>query len=373
MKLVFSTLFSLVLLFVNRETVRGQEVSKEVRYKDFSLVGKSLLLLTRSGRLDLFNSLTAKQAIPVQTAAPVVAATIDREGTIVIGDTNHSIQAYNSRQKTWRVLSTYTDKLTGIVFNSQNQCFLITDKGIVDVQTHTTYFPDSSFYTNRQIRYTRGWFSPPVSFLDYQDNLWLGFNHGEWGGDVFSFDTRRHAFRQLQTEQIRMTTNPVNGFCDDRQNVYMSGGVSHMFLTHGSISRFSNGLATPVLQSKDKETPVEVMMEDPRTGKKKKQRLITWKGGHRIGPMAYNPVNTCLYFYSQFGIFKGSPTADLSDIKKWLNTLKLNLKWTANSPYAAGPAMNVLKMQFTPDGTLLFLTEHNGLGVYTGKNLRYIE
>lgn len=146
-----------------------------------------------------------------------------------------------------------------------------------------------------------------------------------------------------------------------------------MFLTHGSISRFTNDVATPVLQSKDKETPTNVVMEDPRTGKKEKKLLIAWKGGHRIGPMTYNPTNKCLYFYSQFGIFKGSPTADLSDIKQWQNVLKLNLKWTAGSPNAVGPAMNVLKMEFTPNGTLLFLTEHNGLGVYDGKNLRFIQ
>ncbi|MCX6217756.1 hypothetical protein [Spirosoma sp.] len=373
MKTVFSTLFSLFLLFGNIGTVRSQQVDKQVGYKDFSLTGKSILLLTKSSHLELFNTLTTRQALTLETDAPVVAATIDHEGTIVIGDTTHLIQRYDSRQKTWHVLFSYTGKLTSIVFNSQNQGFLVTDKGIVDAQTRTTYFPDSSFYTNSQIRYKRGWFYPPVSFLDHQDNLWLGFDHGEWGGDVFAFDTHKRAFRRLKTEQLGMTMSPVNGFCDDQQQVYMSGGVSHMFLTHGSISRFTNDVATPVLQSKDKETPVDVVMEDPRTGKEGKKQLITWKGGHRIGPMAYNPVNKCLYFYSQFGIFKGSPTADLSDIKQWQNVLKLNLRWTANSPYAAGPAMNVLKMKFTSNGTLLFLTEHNGLGVYDGKNLRFIQ
>lgn len=373
MKAFFSALILLFLFFKGPGNVCGQNVSRPGGYKDFSLAGKNLLLLTKSGQLELLNNLTAKHGLPVKTDAPVVAATIDCEGTIVIGDTNHLIQAYDSRRKAWRVLSTYTDKLTGILFNSQNQLFLITNKGIIDAQTHTTYFPDSSFYTNSQIRYTRGWFYPPVSFLDYQDNLWLGFDHGEWGGDVFAFDTHQRVFRQLQTEQNKMTTSPVNGFCDDRQHVYMSGGLSHIFLTHGSISRFSNGRATPVLQSKDKETPVETIMEDPRTGKKEKKRLITWKGGHRIGPMAYNPTNKCLYFYSQFGIFKGSPKADLADINQWQRILKLNLTWTAGSPNAVGPSMNVLKMQFTPNGTLLFLTEHNGLGIYTGKNLRFIE
>lgn len=352
----------------------GQTPNKQSGYKDFTLTdSQGILLLTKTGQLKWLTSLADKDGVVLSTTAPVVASTIDREGAIVIGDTNHLLQTYDSRQKTWRVLSTYAGKLTGIIFNSRNQCFLITDQGIVDVQSHTNYFPGSSFYTNNQIRYQQGWFYPPVSFLDYQDNLWLGFDHGEWGGDVFAFDTRQRAFRRLQTEQIGMTRNPVNGFCDDQKNVYMSGGVSHMFLSHGSIIRFTNGVGTPVLLSKDRETPTEMIVEDPKTGKKQKQMWTTWKGGHRIGPVAYNPSDKHLYFYSQFGIFKGDPKTNLSDIKRWKSVLEPNLSWTAGSPNAAGPAMNVLKMKFTVDGTLLFLTEHNGLGVYGDNKLRFIE
>jgi len=144
-------------------------------------------------------------------------------------------------------------------------------------------------------------------------------------------------------------------------------------LTHGSIYRFTNEIATPVLLSKDKETPMEVLMNDPLTGKKSKQIGITWKGGHRIGPSAYNPTNNCLYFYSQFGIFNAKLGTNLADIKKWQKVFEPKLLWTSGSRYAAGPAMNVLKMQFTTGGTLLFLTEHNGLGVFNGKTVRFIE
>lgn len=341
-------------------------------YKDFVLTGKNVLLLTKTGQLKLIDVASGEPGISIDTDAPIVALSADRQGNIVIGDTNHLVKSYNEKQKTWHLVSRYSGKLTGLVFNSQNQCFLITDKGIVDVAGNAIYFPDAAFSKNTEIRYNGSWFLPPVCFVDRQDNLWLGFNQGEWGGDVFVFDTRKRVFSPLKTDSLEMTMNPVSGFCEDPQNVYMSGGIAHLFRRHGSIARFTNGVATSVLQAEDRETEIETISKDPKTGKKQKGVLIGWRGGHQIGPSAYNPVNKYLYFYSQNGFFKGKSGTDLSSIKQWDNILKPALTWTGGSPYAAGPAMNVLKMQFTADGTLLFLTEHEGLGIYEGKKLRFV-
>ncbi|AKD56680.1 hypothetical protein [Spirosoma radiotolerans] len=367
-------LTALIFILVGQPvTAWSQVISAQTGYKDFSINGKTILLQSKSGKLKLIKGVTNKQPLVLTTDAPIVASAIDREGNIVVGDTNHFIKSFDEHQKTWHTIGSYTDKLSSIVFDKKNQCFLITNKGIVDFQSNTLYFPDSSFSQNKQIRYTGSWFDSPVCFLDSRDKLWLGFDQGEWGGNVYVFNTQERAFIRLNTKEADMELNPVNGFCEDQQNVYMSGGLSHIMLTHGSIYRFTNEIATPVLLSKDKETPMEFLMNDPLTGKKSKQIGITWKGGHRIGPSAYNPTNNCLYFYSQFGIFNAKLGTNLADIKKWQKVFEPKLQWTGGSRYAAGPAMNVLKMQFTADGTLLFLTEHNGLGVFDGKSLRFIQ
>lgn len=83
-------------------------------------------------------------------------------------------------------------------------------------------------------------------------------------------------------------------------------------------------------------------------------------------------MSYCLYFYSQTSFYKGNRRADLSDIKHWQNVLKPTLTWNSGRSNAAGPAMNVLKMQFTADGKLFFLTEYEGIGIYDGKNVRFV-
>ena len=136
--------------------------------------------------------------------------------------------------------------------------------------------------------------------MDQRDRIWIGFDYGEWGGDVFAFDTRKQTFIRLTIDGVQMNTNPVNSFCEDSQSVYMSGGISHMMLTHGSIIKFKDQTGSTFLLSKNRETSEKVTFDGP-DGKKKSETWVTWKGGHQIGPVAYNPTDGCLYFYSQHG------------------------------------------------------------------------
>jgi hypothetical protein len=352
----------------------SQPVSeKTAGYKDFILDDEHIWLLTTTGKLRFGKWRSDSLASLTSTDTSVVAIGKDRKGNIVISDASHRINVFDRKNQTWLTLITCKGKLTGFVFDSHNHCFALTDQGIVDPVRQISYFPDSTYSGNesRWLKKKR-WLATPAYFADSRDNLWLGLNYGEWGGDVFAFDLQKRSFLHLETDSVQMNRNPVLAFCEDPDNVYMAGGVSHMVLTHGSIVKFTNQKASPILLSKDRETPEEVTITKP-DGTKKTETWTTWKGGHLIGPIAYNPSNRCLYFYSQHGIFKSTLGADLSDISQWQLILKPTLRWSSGQQYAAGPAMNVLKMQFSPDGTLFFLSEHDGLGIYDGKNLRYIK
>jgi hypothetical protein len=372
MKATCSLLLYLIVLvsLTGKSSAQTNERSPP-KYKDFAFDGKQIVVLTNTGTLTFFDVKSRQSDTSLDIDAPVVAVTIDKKGSVVVGDTNHLIKSYDTQQKAWHVLAQFSGKLTSILFNSQNQCFLVTNKGVVDPTTDITYFPDSSFSKNRQLRHTGNWFTPPVCYIDREDKLWLGFDHGEWGGDLFVFDTHKRTFVPVQTE-FNFELNPIDGFCEDQKNVYASGGLSHMSMTHGSVIKFEAGVGSAILVSQDRETPVKLELEDPKTGKKRIRTAITWTGGHQIGPIAYNPVNNCLYFYSQYGFYKGDLKTGLSDLKRWENILKPNLRWTAGRSNAVGSSINVLKMQFTTDGTLFFLAEYEGLGVYDGKDLSFL-
>ena len=370
----YRAISALVLLFCACSPAHTQSAAEKiVSYKDFVLDDESVWLLTNTGKLIAKKWTTNTTLSTVRNDTSVIVLAKDRQGNIVISDVDHRISVFDRQKQTWLTLTTYKGKLTALAFDSHNHCFALTDQGIVDPAKQITYFPDST-YSGNESRWLKKklWLATPTCFTDSHDNLWLGLNYGEWGGDVFAFNLQKRNFLYLNTDSVQMDSNPVLAFCEDLDNVYMAGGVSHIFLTHGSIVRFTNQKASPVLLSKDRETPVHVTRTGS-DGKEKTEIWTTWKGGQLIGPIAYNPSNKCLYFYSQDGIFKSTPGADLSDIKQWQNILKPSLRWNNGQQYAAGPAMNVLKMQFSPDGALFFLSEYDGLGIYDGKTLRYIK
>ena len=368
-----SIILTITFYIIGFPTYSQATSGKITGYKDFILVGNQVFLLTNSGeinRVDLTSGKIIGQII--KRDAPIIAIAKDRAGNLVVADTAHTIQRYDRVKASWHTLFTYDGKLTGLTFDATNQCFAIINTGIVCINEGKRYFPDSALFLNDQIRNKTSWFETPTFLMDKHDRIWIGFDYGEWGGDIFAFDTQKRVYSRLRIDSVQSAFNPVRSLCEGPKSIYVSGSLSHLMLTHGSIIKFDDLTASVTLVSEDRETPERVTSIGP-DGKKKLEIWTILKGGHQIGPIAYNSANGCLYFYSQYGIFRGSTSSNLSDIKQWQNILKPKLQWTGGRSNAAGPAMNVLKMQFTSNGTLLFLTEHDGIGVYADKTLRFIK
>ena len=352
----------------------AQSTSSKKEYRDFVLLNKdTVYLLTTVGELLLASSSTPSISTIISTNTSVDVFALDRQGNLIVSDKRNQIRRLDRKTQQWTNLPTFLGKLHGFAFDSQNNNYLITNRGIINTRARTIYFPDSSKFLNTQSLNKEAWHSQAIFLVDKHDKIWLGFDYGEWGGDVFCFDTQQQTYLPLSIESGTINGNPVSGFCETQDHIYLSSGLVHFF-THGRIFKFSQGMARPFLQAVDHETPVGfTQIIDPKTGKKKKVTVTSWQGGEYIGPIAYNSANNCLYFYSQNGIFKGDLTKNLSNIKAWQRVFKPTLQWTGGRSNAVGPAMNVLKMQFDSQGTLFFLTEHDGLGVYDGKQLRFIK
>ena len=296
---------------------------------------------------------------------------LDRQGNLIVSDKRNQIKRLDRRTQQWTSLPTFLGKLYGFAFDSQNNNYLITNRGIINTHARTIHFPDSTKFLNTQSLNKEAWHNQPTFLRDKHNRIWLGFDYGEWGGDVFCFDTQQQTYLTLTIESGTLNGNPVSGFCETQDHIYLSSGLVHFF-AHGRIFKFSQRTARPLLQTDDRETPIVTTVVNPKTGVKTKKKIIRFQGGEYIGPIAYNSLDKCLYFYSQSGIFKGDLTKDLSTINNWQKVLKPTLQWTGGRSHAFGPAMNVLKMQFDSQGTLFFLTEYDGLGVYDGKQLRFI-
>jgi hypothetical protein len=336
----------LSVLLCNSLALNACSQTAATLYSDFVIANDQLWALTGDGHLRLFD---LKNAAPL-TEPPIqdslVAVAKDVHSAIVIGDKNHRIERYDTGGHSWTLLGNYSGTLYGITFDHANTCYLITSRGIVELGTKQSYLPDSG--RNSQINYHGAWFWPLTYCMDAEDNIWVGFRFGEWGGDVFVFNTHLRRFLPLNLKGIDIELNPVQAICSNGDNIFISTGLDHMMTTSGDIIQFKNYSASIVLDS------------SPFSDKHQKDTSFT---GEYIGPAAFNNVDHCLYFYSQHGFFRGDPDKDLSSIEKWEKIAQPHLKWSSGQMDAVGSPMNVRKIAFYHDSQMVFLTQLNGIGL----------
>lgn len=124
--------------------------------------------------------------------------------------------------------------------------------------------------------------------MDDHNRIWIGFGYGEWGGNLFVFDTGKRRFLRPKLYDYRITLNPVRSFAQSDKNVFMTAGMAH-FTTHGSIVAFDDLSARVVLSSESAWVP-DTTAQGPFKGGK------FLKGGEYIGLAAYNSQeNTCIF------------------------------------------------------------------------------
>ncbi|ARK13361.2 hypothetical protein A6C57_25155 [Fibrella sp. ES10-3-2-2] len=340
------------------------------RYKDFVITDTIIWGLTTSGTLRPFTKADGKPAAKeVVNQSKIIAIGKDKAGHLVIADSSKAIKYYDEKQRTWQLIANYTFTFYGLVFTTDNRCFAITDQGIEDVKTHKLYFAEKN--VNNQIKQQTKWRLPACQYIDRHDNIWIGFGFGEWGGEVFIFDTATKTFvaptsNSDQPDRLAGLSG-VKSFFEDSTAVYLTASTQHMMMTGGSIVKFDKFKATTLLTSRSRWSEPK---PDQVAGKLMQlQHMIA---GEYIGPATYNWFNNSIYFYSQHGFFRGNKSKNLSDLKNWELLVKPELQWQSGQPDAVGSPMNVLKIEILAENTFIFLSQNDGIGYVYGNTINML-
>ena len=327
------------------------QVVAKAQFKDMVVADKFIVGLTNYGQLKLFDKSNGEKIEKrITNTSEILLLTVDKFGNIIIADKGNNIKRYNSQISSWVVISTYNENASGILFDSKNRCYLITDKGIRDVQTHKLYYSRNSL--NHQITYKDKWGKPYCFYIDKKDRIWLGFGYGEWGGNLFIFDTANKSFITPTLDKFKIDLWPIKSFFEDSNSVYLSSGLQHMF-TSGIIVRFDSLTATTLLLS-----------EHNRSKSSGNFNMKAMNDPEYIGPATYSSIDNSIYYYSQNGIFSGDRTKDLSKIENWKLVVKPTLHWKSGQPDAVGSPMNVLKIIILDKGKFVFLSQEDGIGFF---------
>lgn len=339
------------LLFVSLLSIITPTNTK-AQYKDFVLANSSIWGLTADGKINVIDRKSKTSTKILTNGIEITNLAKDRTGAIVIVDKNNELKKYSEVDNSWQPVKTLKNKLFGLVFDSHNRGYAITVNGIQDVATGKIYFADSSL--NHQVNYRDGWRNIKAFHIDKANNIWVGFGFGEWGGDIFIFNTDQKKFVTLSLDEFKIMLHPIQSFFEDSTSIYASTGLQHM-MTSGEITQFKDFRATVLFESDSHwSKPFKV-------GKETLQELV---GGEYIGPAAFSPYDNAIYFYSQNGLFRGDRSKNLAYSQNWKKIATPRLKWSSGQPDAVGSPMNVIKLVATGKSSLVFLSQHDGIGFF---------
>jgi hypothetical protein len=323
--------------------------------REMVVANHQLWVLTSAGKIGVYDADGHQQHLPLVEAVKAQHLAVD--GGNVVAQIGPAVQRWNSKAAAWETIGKLSRNVFGLVVNSQHQVFAITRLGVLSITTGQSKMPASS--PNDQLRQLTEFGSPATYFIDSQDNLWIGFGYGEWGGNIFTYNTIKERFVDLKFNKFEITLRPIKSFFQFKTAVGVSSGLQHMS-NSGTIASFQNLSAQLIYDTRaDIDT----------TAKNKRE---SWSNQLYIGPAAYEGRADYLYFYSNRGVFKGKATANLTKLSNWQLLFTPKLHWRSGQPDAIGSPMNVLGILPLGDGKLALLTQNDGIGIWDGNAFKLL-
>ncbi len=155
------------------------------------IVNNKVWAITQNGSLKAFSASDGTYLnIDLDADTGINSIAKDETGHIFIITTRGAVKGLDvNNGRTTFINNIRTEP--GQLIACKNGLFNLNARGITDIKTNKTYLPDSSFTYN-----SVDWFSkvPSAMITDSDNNIWIGYDHGEFGGQIFVFNTNKRSF-----------------------------------------------------------------------------------------------------------------------------------------------------------------------------------
>lgn len=218
---------------------------------------------------------------------------------LIVTTNNNEVWQYQKEE--WKKEYKSVNIINGIVYNSKGEVFLITNKGIEVMNTSKTYLKKDSL--NTQVKISGDMIVPSTYLMDQRNLLWLGFNYGEWGGDIMVFDTIKEEYLTLAMNKVNLELLPIVSFFGEKENVYFTSGLEHL-INSGSIVQFYQFSAKEIIK-----------IQTPSIFEESELDIDLLGAGN------YSQDEDAIYVFAGRNILKGNVGDNLSDLANWKKIL----------------------------------------------------
>ncbi|MHA3787467.1 hypothetical protein ACX0HA_04590 [Flavobacterium hauense] len=356
--------FSLLLLMLLSASGYSQADTIKTQYNDMVIANDRVYAIADKGKISVWDIHSLKKLHEAQDTMYSAIAK-DRNNVIHIGTKDGRIAKLNNDFS----LDCYLQlkkklQVHNIFFNSQNKMFLAVPYAVYDpvkdkfwnefkiIPTGMTVSTIKKFLFFTYLRPAKyNFMLPRIAFTDSNDRIWMGNSFGEFGTMLNVFDAKKEKELEPDLFESYGSLYLQSVFEDDKKNVFITSGLQH-FMNFGEIYKIVNGKAVSIFNTGDYNEKEE-------------------KGNLFIGPGAFSTKEQKLYFATQNGIYRAAVSHE-SKITELEKVFSPELFYSREN-LAIGAQMAVIKMEFTSDNRLIFLTSNNGIQVYNGKEVVVVE
>jgi hypothetical protein len=313
--------------------------------KDCIATYKTIWILKEDGVLLQVNSYSYAIRDSIKLSKKIVA--IGSNGQTIYAGTEDGVVHILRQDGHLDTLWVTEQDIRHLTFTSGNRCFIITNEGIYHPEKKRTYL-----YHKAKINPFAHQPGDELSavLVDRNENIWLGFAAGEWGGDIIIFSSGENKFISPRKRQwLFLGYSPVKSIFQVDTAIYASYSVAHSSV-RSSITEMTNPVRYVFKSGKHYDIPAGPV-----------QNLYNEEALY-LGPATYNFYDSSIYFYSQMGVFKSGNGKDLGKIENWSRAVQTELMWPGagkNNRYASKMFFNIDK--------LYVLNPDCGIFVWDGK------
>lgn len=366
-------------------------------YKDFVIVNKSVYAITKGDSLISIN-LVNNKILFIQNKIKSIYKS--KKNKIVALTDKGEVLLQKDKSK-FNLVDTFEGIPYKILIDKNNDFIIISSKYVRYKNENFVPEKDSPMYRKAgRVRPSSALIPIDVFYIDNENRIWLGYDAGEWGGDICFFDLNTKTFytdKSLSSifddKHERLPKNDLELLNEypgkvkviDKDTLikfpyqlYISNikGVSQNrdgdFFISESLMHFSVSGGLTILKKTEfddyyKNVSLDCILE--------KDSIINVKGNYKflneyIGTNTINKFNNSFYYYSDKGFFK--IIRNNNEYSKDF-IFKPLIYWTAGLPDAVGYQMSVIKFEFISEKEIVFLTSSNGIGYFDGKTVKYFK
>ncbi|MBS1530791.1 MAG: hypothetical protein JSU01_10810 [Bacteroidetes bacterium] len=377
-----------ILLPLTNLYIICQAQSNTSFFQNFEIANHKIYVLHADGILKIFDE-NGKLSDTYSPKNKIKQLVKDRDGNIIIVDSANFVKRLNHAEQ-WSTVTSFTEgTIYGLGFNSANDCFLVTNKGVLDIKTQKIFFPEKKLFQSEwAYRGNNGWeledSGSIYTYLDKDDNMWFGFYHGEWGSDIFIWNTRDFNFTSpgywniVPSYESNEHLFAITGNIFDEYVVQMD----KVYDKNKKLIKI-NGLKVYNTQGDSTYQKAESLHHKPHPGIKSLNEL-DWYNFY-VGGFTFKPSDGRCYIITSDGLLttdqlnKNTKFGDLHHVKAFTFPKEVTKGYIYyghekhETSIKNNYPQSISKIQFNSTGNLVMLAPAFGVWLFDGKHLKIIE